>query len=297
MDTYFYLRAGPFLVEVQTNIKQVREYITHHYKESLISPSQDLFIDYKLCLKHGAWYRRWIAPQALFLVNHQQPFKPLPLDQAHAMLEWGLNWAISSSANQYLIIHAATVERDGKAITISAPPGSGKSTLSAYLASQGWRLLSDELALIDPESMQVFGLARPINLKNSSIELMRRYYPADQFSRVAHDTHKGTVCLLKAQSESIKRCHEPAEPTLLVFVCYTPDENCYVEPVSPCKALTELIRNTFNFGTLGEDGFVTAKKLVQKTNALYIEYNNFESCEQALIQALAAKGESESALN
>ncbi|MCM2681463.1 HprK-related kinase A [Echinimonas agarilytica] len=283
---HYLFKSGPFIFNIETPIKGVQRYLENHYHNQFVSPSDDVFIDYDVAVEHGPLYRRLFAPQAVFLFNKRSPFKPLPLDQAHAMLEWGMNWVISSTANQYLIIHAATLEKDGKAIIISAPPGSGKSTLCAYLASNGWRLLSDELALVDPKTLKVYGLARPMNMKNKSIELMRKYYAPDQFSAVATDTHKGTVCLLKAPQESAELCNIPAEPKLLVFVSYQANEACYSEMISPAKALTEIIGNTFNFGLLGTEGFETAKRLVDKTDAVYIEYSSFESCEEAISQAL-----------
>jgi serine kinase of HPr protein (carbohydrate metabolism regulator) len=52
----------------------------------------------------------------------------------------------------------------GKGVLLSAVSGSGKSTLSAELALNGWRLLSDELALIDSE-VKLVPLTRPVSLK------------------------------------------------------------------------------------------------------------------------------------
>jgi HprK-related kinase A len=106
---------------------------------------------------------------ASFSIDDEIPFTPLPFDEAVAMLEWCLNWCIESRAHQYLIIHAAIVEKHGSACVLPAPPASGKSTLTAGLASRGWRLLSDELTLIDPMSGFAVPIARPIGLKNESI--------------------------------------------------------------------------------------------------------------------------------
>src|SRR3546814_969352 len=55
---------------------------------------------------------------------------------------------VCSSDLQFLIIHAAALEKSGRAAILPGAPGSGKSTLTAYLVHNGWRLLSDELALI-----------------------------------------------------------------------------------------------------------------------------------------------------
>lgn len=276
------LQTGPFTVSLESSISLVKNYIQQHYSSCMTNTSDDHFIDYHLGVHHGPLYRRLLAPQAEFRLNHRVPFKPLPLSQAHAMFEWGLNWTITSSANQYFIIHAAVLEKNGQAIIISAAPGSGKSTLSAYLATQGWRLLSDELALIDPVTMQVYGTGRPINLKNQSIELMKNYYPEADFSPIAKDTHKGEVCLLKAPEASIANSHTPATPSLLLFVQYTPDEKCHIEKVPPAKSLIEIISNTFNFGLLNQLGFDIAKKLINNTQAYYLEYNSFSLARDAI---------------
>lgn len=279
----YYLSVGPFTFSVSSDVLNIHHYLEHHYEQCLVDYSKERFIDYHVSIEHGSLARRLFKPQVHFKFNHRAPFKPLPLDQAHAFLEWGMNWVISSQANQYLIIHAAALERNGKGIIISAPSGSGKSTLCAYLVSQGWRLLSDELALVSPDSLLLHGLARPINLKNKSIELMKPYFEADQFSNIAVDTHKGTVSLLKPPAKCIQLAQTPVKPSHLIFVSYNEQENCYIEPVNKSLALTEIIKNSFNFSLLNKHGFDCARRLVDQTEALYIEYNNFEACEHALL--------------
>jgi hypothetical protein len=51
-----------------------------------------------------------------------------------------------------LVLHAATVERNGTAIALCASSGTGKSSLAAALCQQGCRLVSDDVAAvaIDP---------------------------------------------------------------------------------------------------------------------------------------------------
>ena len=48
----------------------------------------------------------------------------------------------------FLLVHAAVLERDGRAVVMPGPSGVGKSTLCAALVARGWRLLSDEVAMI-----------------------------------------------------------------------------------------------------------------------------------------------------
>lgn len=288
--------TGPFTMAVSSPIPNVQRYIESHYGNNLIEDNDSVFTDFTIHLGYGKGIRRWFRQQATFMFNHHEPFKPLPLNQANAMLEWGMNWIISSYAHQYLIIHAATLEKDGKGIIISAPSGSGKSTLCAYLAANGWQLLSDELALIDPDTLQLHGLGRPINLKNQSVDLMRNYYAHSEFSPIIQDTHKGKISLVKAPmvthqfAQHSSRLSEPprltADPALFVFVSYVPTEPCYVEKVTQSHALTEIIQNSFNFGLLNQQGFKTAKALAQKTKAIFIEYHNFQECESVIKEYL-----------
>ncbi|OAN12983.1 hypothetical protein A3K86_15035 [Photobacterium jeanii] len=289
----YLIQTGPFTLAVSTSIKDVQTYIESHYGDQLRDETPNTFIDFNLELNHGKGLRRWFKQQATFHFNHHEPFKPLPLEQANAMLEWGMNWVIASYAHQYLIIHAATLEKDGQGIIISAPSGSGKSTLCAYLAANGWRLLSDELALVDPNTLELHGLGRPINLKNQSVDIMRGYYPTDSFSRIIKDTHKGQISLVKplnqGQYKNDKSSPLTAIPQLLIFVNYQADEVCYAEPVSKSVALTEVIQNSFNFGLLNQDGFSTASQLVNQADAVFIEYGQFEACESVIEEYLNAK--------
>lgn len=90
----------------------------------------------------------------------------MPVGHAFPQLEWAMNWCISTQANFYLLLHSAVIERNGFAAIMPAPPGSGKSTLCAALINRGWRLLSDELALISLHDQNIYPLARPVGLKN-----------------------------------------------------------------------------------------------------------------------------------
>ncbi|MGC9344923.1 MAG: HPr kinase/phosphorylase [Bacteroidales bacterium] len=50
-----------------------------------------------------------------------------------------------------LPFHGSTVEKDGKAIIISGNSGAGKSTLAAVLIQRGYRLVADDISVIDFE--------------------------------------------------------------------------------------------------------------------------------------------------
>lgn len=190
-----YFRTGPFVVHLKTRIEDI---VNNFYALYAGYPlvKDDSYADFHVRIDMPVNIRRWLKPQVFFYLDEIIPFKPLPFNQAYPMLEWGLNWCIANHAHQYLIIHAAVVEKYGKAIIFPAQPGSGKSTLSAALVSRGWRLLSDELALLSLSQQLLVPLARPINLKNESIDIIKKFNPDSQLSGRYDDTNKRYSCLV-----------------------------------------------------------------------------------------------------
>ncbi|UUZ56811.1 hypothetical protein LP419_18445 [Massilia sp. H-1] len=79
------------------------------------------FTDFQVNMRHSRGVRRFAGRQVLFDHDGHTPFKPLPVDQAFPMFEWAMNWCVSSRAHDYLVIHAAVVERDGFAAILCRP--------------------------------------------------------------------------------------------------------------------------------------------------------------------------------
>jgi HprK-related kinase A len=234
------------------------------------------FSDFHIHMARGKGLRRWIKPQANFHFDGIPSFQPLPQNHAYPMLEWGLNWCIASHSHQHLIIHAAAIERNGKVAIMPAPPGSGKSTLCAGLVSRGWRLLSDELTLVDMETGLIHAMSRPINLKNQSIEVIKRFQPDAVFTDPVFDTKKGTVALLRPPSESVLRVSEPARPAWIVFPKYVPGAPAVFSTYSKAHTCLGVARESFNYDIHGRNGFLALTRLVDGCNCFEFSYGDLE---------------------
>lgn len=270
-----YFTVGPFVVCLQTSIEPVIEGIDLLYNDSLVAKTS-AFADYHISLQQASGLRKWYHPQVNFFFDGYRPFKPLPLSQALPSFEWGLNWCIANNAHQYLIIHAAVVEKNGRAAILPAPPGSGKSTLCAALVNRGWRLFSDELALISIQTGNMVPIPRPVNLKNDSIEIMKCFAPDAVFSRKVMDTNKGTVSLMKAPSESVLRGAEPAEAAWVVFPQYLAGAEATLTSKSKAKACMALAQNGFNYNVLGSRGFNALADLIDRSNCYEFSYSKLD---------------------
>lgn len=78
------------------------------------------------------------------------------------LFEIDLYHALIEAAKPGWLLHAAALERDGRAIVFAGPSGAGKTTLSIALIARGWRTLTEEIVLVDRHGI-AHGLARPIH--------------------------------------------------------------------------------------------------------------------------------------
>ena len=254
-------RMGQFQVMLRCNFPHLARTFGILYADYPLAPAGG-FTDFHVSLKPATGLRRWMRPQVSFDLDGHTPFKPLPAGQAFPLLEWGLNWCVSSAANAYLIIHAAVVEKNGFAAILPAPPGSGKSTLCAALINRGWRLLSDELTLVRIEDGRIAALPRPVSLKNASIDIMRAYAPDAVLSPKVFDTVKGTIAHMKPPTASVRRAGEAARPAWIVFPRYQAGAATRLASVPPAEAFLRLAENCFNYSALGIHGFEAVARLM-----------------------------------
>ena len=283
-----WLRTGPFSLRVQSGVESVAEGLAELYGQFEVRSAHEVFADFHIAVNPPSPLRRWFRPQVNFSFDGIEPFKPLPLDQAYPMLEWGLNWCISAHAHHYLIIHAAVVEKNGLAAILPAPPGSGKSTLTAGLILSGWRLLSDELTLIDCKTGLIHALPRPVSLKNESIPLIRAFSPDAFINRASHDTSKGTVAHLRPPKASVRRQHEPARPGWIIFPQWVAGADTELVSRSKAQTFMFLAQNAFNYSQLGAAGFRIGTALVEQTDCYDFQYSRIEEAVAAFDRLAAA---------
>lgn len=269
------LGTGPFRFRIQSPIASVAEGLAALYGQAPVH-APDALADYPVRILPGRGLHRWVRPQARFVFDGAAVFEPLPIDHAYPLLEWAMNWCISGHANQYLMLHAAVLARDDRAVLLPAPPGSGKSTLCAALMHSGWRLLSDELALLSPDDGWVTPLGRPVSLKNASIDVMRRFAPQAVFNRVSHGTQKGSVVHMQVPAEQLARLHEPARIAWVVFPRYEAGAVTTLAPRSRAASVVELARNAFNYTVHGRRSFTVLADVVAQAACLDFRYSRLD---------------------
>lgn len=272
--TDFAIHTAPFSVLVANRSKALLTAVSELYPPQIVSVPELQQI-YDFCLTVERKWAGWGRPY--HVSAGQQHFRMTDSAQLVPVFEWGFNWCIASYQHQYLAIHAAVLERDGKALIMPAPPGSGKSTLCAALMQEGWRLLSDEMCLVDLTDGRIVPFVRPVSLKNQSLQLLKSWYPSAQIRHITTGTTKGTVGYLLPTAASWQACRQSAEAAWVIFPQYNASQNqLQLNPISKADAFMHLANNSFNYAVLAEQGFSSLGRLTQQVVAYRLEYANIE---------------------
>lgn len=275
------IRFGYFVARVQCNLPELAAPLRTLYFDFPVVTGESP-IDYRVLIRSRPRWRHGLVRHAEFLLDGSPAFRPFERAFALAFFEWGLNRCIYAYAHQFLIFHAAVVERNGQALVMPARPGSGKSTLCAALVNRGWRLLSDELALVRPQDGALAPLARPISLKDRSISVIQDFAPESVFGPLIQNTHKGTVAHMRPPTESVERVDEPSRAAWILFPRYGPEEATRLAPVAKARAFFRIAENAFNYDILGASGFHLTRDLVDSCGTYDFSYSSLDEAVERL---------------
>lgn len=259
----------------------------------LAVPLQSLYRDYALLpgdrVLHGHVevrdvLRLWPRPgrRVRFLVDGRAPHEDMPAGQALPVLEWGINLVVALRFHAYLMLHAAVLERGGRALLLPAWPGHGKTTLCAALAHRGWRLFSDEFGLVRPGTRDLVPIPRPMPLKNASIDVIRRFAPDACLGPTIPNTRKGTIAHVRPPGDSVLRAGETAPAAWIVYPRWEAGARLVLEEIPKSEGYLQLATNAFNYEMLGEAGFTTARGLVDGTRCFRLMYSDLDEAVAAL---------------
>jgi HprK-related kinase A len=276
------IRWGPFVSRIVSELPELAAPLHLLYADFPIEPPGGIcdFNARMQALRRSVLSRS--SDRVQFLLDDASVLQPFPRSCALTLLEWGLNACVYRSANQFIMIHAAVVERQGWGLLLPGRPGAGKSTLCAALVSAGWRLLSDEVALIEPADGRLRPVARPISLKNDSIELIRRFAPGMMFGPATVGTSKGTVAHVKPPSPSVRRVDEAAWPRWIVMPRFSEGAPLQLRSLAKAQAFFGLANNSFNYAIHGEAGFVSTTRLVDVCACYQLTYGALDDAVAAL---------------
>jgi len=279
------LKIGPAVFRIASAWRRPLEELEALYRD-FPAPADDS-VDFTVRLEPEKPWRRFIRPSVHIGGDFWLPdAAPLPLGQGLLAAEMGMNLQMALGWRRHLLLHASSVEKDGKALVMTGLSGSGKSTLSAMLAERGWRFMGDEFALLDLETGDLVPFPRLISLKNKAIETMQQVVPEHRFGPEMKATPKGDIRHLVPPKAAVARMDEPATPALLLFPRFghAPE----LRDMGQSEVFVRLTQASTNYVALGEAGFHALTRFVDQVPTKAMDYQSGEQAE-ALIESLWSK--------
>jgi hypothetical protein len=158
-------------------------------------------------------------------------------------LFWHVNDRLARLEETHTLLHAGVVTAaDGRALLLPAASGSGKSTTTLGLVRAGFGYLSDEFAVLDPNTHEVHPFPRPLALKPGT----RKLFPELDALAVTQPPDHGTAYVppVALRPDAIGRT---APIGWVVFVRYEAGAATSLEPLTKAQTLVALAENTFHF--------------------------------------------------
>nr|WP_315382875.1 HprK-related kinase A [uncultured Sphingomonas sp.] len=277
------LRIGPLGFRIGSHWRSPIAALDDLYRD--YPAPQDGIADFNVHLFAARPWRRVLRPSVHIAGDFVIPdAAPLPLAQGLLAAEMGMNLQVALGLRRYLLLHAAMVERDGRAVLMTGISGAGKSTLAALLMARGWRLMGDEFALIDCVTGLAYAFPRLVSLKNEAIDVVAQVLPEARFGPLLEGTPKGAIRHLVPDARAIAAMEVPAEPSLILFPRF--GFEAAERPVLPSEAFVRLTQASTNYVTLAERGFEALTRLVQTVPSRAIDYPDAETA-LAMVEALA----------
>jgi len=181
--------------------------------------------------------------------------------------------ALADRSARGLLFHAAGLAWHGRGLLLPGRIASGKTTLSAWLATRGFDFLSDELIFVPTGSTTLHALTRPLNVKSPSRSVLRPYFDFDRQAAQLLSTPRGDLIpveLLRPQNE----LSAPALHTI-ILPHYAPAAHFKLEPLSPARAAFTLIETVVNARNLPDQGMPELARLARAVPAQQLIYSDF----------------------
>jgi len=270
------LDLGPFLTRIMLSDMRSVDFFLDMYAACPVIVGGNVLCDFSLCLRPPNLYRKFFRRQIVPDPGFQFPAAPLPVQMAPLALEMGLNLSVALQCFRYAIFHAGVVAKGDDALIIAAKSGGGKSTLTAALMEEGWRLLSDEFAILDLDVAGLKAYPRPVSLKNASIEVVKGFAGPDQISETLHDTPKGAIAYRRPRQSDIEAMDKMANPRLILFPTFVEGGLAESREIDLADAAMQLIASSPNYQVIGEKAFTGLMAMLEGMKAYEIEYGSTE---------------------
>lgn len=195
-----------------------------------------------------------------------------------------LVWATVLRDHAYFLnIHAGVVSDGRECVLLPAPPGSGKSTLTASLVHAGFEFFSDEIALLEDATLHVFPVPLAICVKDSGIDALAGRFPQVRTLPIHRRGDGKRVAYLPPPPDRRPSSERPRPVRALVFPRYVPGAPASLAPLPRAEALQRLLSQCLTVAEpLDVDRVETIVRWIAGIPCHALEFGNTDGAVEAL---------------
>ena len=197
------------------------------------------------------------------------------------VIEKSMTIALQELRSELYFVHAAAIALDNSCTLIVGESGAGKSTLCWNLCNTGFVYMSDELAPVHPETLEVEPYPHAICLKRDTLGSFP--LPRQTFTTAA--TMHVPVHLLP-----LPVARNPTKIGSIIFLTQGDDDNPpEIEDISKSEAAARLYANSLNQLAHEHEGLAAASRLVSSANCFRIERAGIREMREAVAELIRSQ--------
>jgi hypothetical protein len=172
-----------------------------------------------------------------------------------------------------LLFHAAAVAWQGRGMLLPGQIAAGKSTLAAWLLSQGFDYLTDEMAYLPEGAIQFQAFTRPLNIKRGAWRVIKPLLSPGDKDKVWQTPG---VNLVSPEWLGAHQVLRKAPLGLILFPRYRPDAPMNWRQLTKAQAGLRLMECLVNARNLPDHGFAEVTRMAKMVPAYSLEYSHFD---------------------
>jgi hypothetical protein len=232
------------------------------------------------------------SPSIQLYINEALLYEGTSLGAAAELLLGDSCYHLAAHSQDGLLFHAAALAWQGQGLILPGATSAGKTTLTAWLMTQGFDYLTDEMVYLPWQANHIQPLTRPLNLKSAARSILETFFDrAAHLPQLISSTHADLIPPTVLRPTN--RLSEPP-PALIIFPRYRPQTDFALQPLSKAQAGLELMQTLVNAKNLPDHGFSEITRLVKDVPAYKMRYANFAQIGEQIKRLLSEKQKSPS---
>ncbi|MCB0177551.1 MAG: hypothetical protein KDI62_04930 [Anaerolineae bacterium] len=187
-------------------------------------------------------------------------------------------YQLAAHCHTGLLFHAAALSGRGRTLILPGTSGAGKSTLTAWLISQGFDYLSDELVFVPWQTNTIQAFTRPLSLKKPARLVLSRCFDyeaqADSLLSSNYVDLVPPTLLSSNRREGVTR--KAGNNPIIIFPQYQNRTHFEWQPLSPARAGLALMTHLINARNLPDHGFGEIARIAGCIPAYNLSYSGFD---------------------